>query len=347
VSLLLASLINNRIVLGQVRVRPCVDKPDETIDGFPEFNTGVDDIKDPAVRNKLRALAKRIVQSHQTPDRIIGFEIHGHSDATLRIKDKKEAAQTELEVSQERADNAQELLLSMIEDEGGKSLSNAIRGNSTTLALGAKCRKVIPARTEADMKRNRRVEIFLKVVRFRPLPPSPEPPPPPRPPEVGTHWRIQVKSGRIITTNSPVGEALAFASIGLNVVITDLDRKQQASFKASAEGVTVGGNVGVSPLPGGSTITNLQPGPPKDFTTNQGTSLSAFHGSVLVGQNPGASASVASAGGSFHFEFEGIPGTPKVDVSAGDDPLGAPQFSLGIAPSNGTLEMRGSPGPQQ
>ena len=344
-SLLLASLINNRFVLGQVRVQPCVDKPDETIDGFPEFNTGVGDIKDPSVRTKLRALAKRIVQSHSTADRIIGVEIHGHADATLRIKDKQEAAQTELEVSQERADNALELLLSMVEQEGSKSLSTVIRGNSTTRALGAKCRKVKPAQTEADMKKNRRVEIFLKVVRFRPVPPSPEPPPSPRPPEQGTHWRIQIKSGTVTTVSSPVGDGLGFARISLHVVITDLDRKQQATFTASANGgVVIGGSSGVSTLPGASTVTNIQRGSPQDFRTRQGATLNGFHGAAVLGQNPGIGVSAASVGGSFRFTFDGIPGQPSVDVSGGSDPFAVLQASV-IAPADGKLEMQGAPAP--
>src|SRR5436305_1523174 len=97
--------------LGTFNATPGIDRPDETIDGFPEFTVTVDVIHDPVVMAKLRALAKKIVLSHNGPDRFIGFEVHGHADTTMRISDRAEAERTEMEVSEERADNARELLL--------------------------------------------------------------------------------------------------------------------------------------------------------------------------------------------------------------------------------------------
>jgi hypothetical protein len=73
------------VLQASIKAKPGVDTPDETIDGFPEFNVDVDTIHDPTVEQKLRALAKKIVASHSTPSRIIGFEVHGHADQTLRF----------------------------------------------------------------------------------------------------------------------------------------------------------------------------------------------------------------------------------------------------------------------
>jgi hypothetical protein len=117
--LLFGSFVNGRFLLGPATATPCVDRPDETIEGFPEFAVTVDTLNDPEAKRKLRALAKRIVASHNTPSRIIGFDVHGHADVTLRIPAGAERERTELEVSRDRAEGAQQLLLTMIEEEGG------------------------------------------------------------------------------------------------------------------------------------------------------------------------------------------------------------------------------------
>lgn len=346
--MLFASFVNGQFVLGSVKARPCLDQPDETIDGFPELAVTLDTIRDPVVKAKLRALARRIVASHSTPNRIIGFEIHGHADVDLRLPPGAERTQTELEVSVDRAEHARDFLLELIEKEGGKPIIAGIRANASALGVGSKCRKVINARTEAEMKKNRRVEIFLKEFRSRPVPPQPEPKPIPRPPEPGRNWKVQIKSGTITSGNSPVGDVLGFARISLNVVITDVDRKQQASFVATAEGVTVSGSSGVSPLPFGTTISRVGEGSPRSFTTHQSFGLQSFNGALFMGQNPSAGVSLLSAGGTFVMTFTALPSstTPRiVEVPGGNDPFALPQVSLGIAPGDGRLTIQGSPGP--
>jgi hypothetical protein len=343
--LLVASFVNGLFLMGSVKARPCLDTPDETIDGFPEFEVAVENIKDLVARQKLRALAKRIVASHNTPNRIIGFEVHGHADVDLRTPAGEKRQQTELDVSRDRAENAKDLLLQLIEEEGGKPIIAGIKANTATVAVGSRCRKVIPARTEAEMKRNRRVEIFLKEFRNNPRPPEPPPKPEPRPPEQGTNWRIQIKSGTIVTANSPVGEVLGFATIRLNVVITDLDRKEMVDFVATSTGLTIGGSLGASPLPAGTTIGQVREGKPKDFWTTQGVSLMSFQGDLFMGQNPGASVSVLPAGGKFTMSFR-APTRPKVvEVEGGNDPFSLPQASFGVQPADGSLTMQGSPVP--
>src|SRR5579862_1238962 len=131
---------------------PGVDQPDELIDGFPEFAFTT---SDPAVNQRLRALAKQIVASHRTSNKIVGFEVHGHADVTLRLPPGPEREQTENEVSRDRAENALKLLLSMIEQEGGGDIITGIKANASARAFGAKFNKFNPAQNEAERKQNR------------------------------------------------------------------------------------------------------------------------------------------------------------------------------------------------
>jgi len=344
-----ATYLSGKFLLGTGAARPCIDTPDETIEGFPEYAVNVDDLKDADAKKRLRALAKRIVASHNTSFRIIGFDVHGHADVALKIPPGAERDQTEFEVSRDRAEAAQQLLFQMIEEEGGKAILAGIRANSKTVAVGSKCAK--PAQTEAERKQNRRVEIFLKEFRFLPAPPSP--PPPPTPAVRPQHWRIQIKNGSVATASVPYADILGEAIITLNVVITDLDRKKQANFVATATGHTVGGSPAASPLPAGASITNVFEGDPVDFTTQdqvQAIILENFEGTLTMGQNPGASASVKSIKGEFVMTFTALRvGTnPKsVTIQGGNDPLGLPQVSLGILPSDGSMKMKGSATPIQ
>src|SRR5262245_36110394 len=120
---------------------PKVTPPDMVIDGFPEFAFTTSD-KD--VEAKLRQLARRIVASHQTQNRIIGFEVHGHADKTLRPPAGSTAEQTEMEVSRDRAENAKEMLLRMIEEEGGRPIIAGIKANSRAHGFGATHRIFTP-----------------------------------------------------------------------------------------------------------------------------------------------------------------------------------------------------------
>jgi hypothetical protein len=338
---------NGLFSVGRTGATPCVDSPDETIDGFPELDVTVENIKDPVAKQKLQALAKRIVASQGTSDRIIGFEVHGHADVDLRVPAGADRTQTELDVSVDRAENARDLLLQMISDSGGKPFMQGIKANATALGVGSRCRKVVPARTDAEMKRNRRVEIFLKVLKQQPTPPKPPAPPPgPKPSEPGTRWKIQITGGVLATAPSPVGDILGFATMRLNVTITDLDRRRKANFIATSTGITVSGSTGS--LAG---VTLILPGKPQEFKTRQVAALEQFPGALVLGQNPSIGPAILSAGGDFAFTFDALPfGTnpSTVDVGfAGDDLTGqGVQVSWGIAPATGSLKMVGQPSSQ-
>ena len=332
---------------ASISATPGVTNPDETIEGFPEFAYTLDTIKDPKLDAKLHALARRIVQSHQTSRRIIGFEVHGHADVTLRLPPGPERDQTEMEVSVDRAENAKERLLQLIKEEGGTPIIAGIQANATAKGFGSKFNKFKPANTEAQRQVNRRVEIFLKT--FDPPPPHPEPEPPPVPPkpEVGSNWSIQIKSGTVATLSLPNVDVVP-AQIFLKVDIIDRDRKLKARFHVSAQGIALPGATMGPPTP---LQTSFVPeGSVAQFQSTGGVTLKTFEGDVTVAQNPGAGGFLVSKGGAFVFNFEALEPTltrPRaVEADTGSFPGPAvPQASGGIATGRGSITMQGDPVP--
>ena len=137
--------LRTAILRASLKAKPG-DIPDEVIDGFPEFAATVDTIGDPVVTKKLRELAKRIARSHNTPNKIIGFETHGHADVTLRPPNGMNRVQFENDISADRAEHAKDLLLHMIEEEGGKPFITGIRANASARGFGSNFNKFRPAR---------------------------------------------------------------------------------------------------------------------------------------------------------------------------------------------------------
>src|SRR5215475_5155511 len=168
---------------------PKVTTPDEVIDNFPEFGDKIDsddpkEQSDPKrvqeeqeAKARLRKLAIRIVASRASGRRIIGFVSHGHADQTQRFGPGSQRDALEQQVSDDRANNAKKLLIQMIKEEGGEPFIAGIEANATARGFGSKHRIFVPANSEAQMRKNRRVEIFLREF----VDPPPQPPPPPRP----------------------------------------------------------------------------------------------------------------------------------------------------------------------
>jgi hypothetical protein len=291
---------------------PQVTVPDEVIDGFPEFGDRIDstdpkDKNDPKkqqeekdAKDKLRKLAKRIVQSRASGRRIIGFVCHGHADQTLRFGPGPQRDALEQEVSDDRAENAKKLLLQMIEEEGGKPFIAGIRANATAKGFGSQFRIFTPAKTEAQMRKNRRVEIFLR--EFIDPPPSPPPAPkPPTPPDNGSHWSIQVLGGTTLNVASPIPftDVLGSLTVTLDFEVIDKDRKQKQKFRYVGTGASIGAGVSL----GAAGLVTITKGTAVSFETTKGTALDQFVGSADVVQEPGAGISALSAGGEFGFEF--------------------------------------------
>ena len=331
---------------------PKITTPDLVIDDFPEFaftiglNTRWSDANHASekdVEAKLRQLARRIVASHQTSDRIIGFEVHGHADKTLRPPAGSSAEQTEKEVSQDRAENAKEMLLRMIEEEGGRPIIAGIKANSRARGFGATHRIFAPALNEAQMKKNRRVEIFLKEfgVPFGP-PPPPSPPPPPKPPEPGTSWKMRILSGTLTGVNVPIeGSPLqpGGAVIELDVEVIDVLRREKATFHLKGSALSVVGG----PITSEKYET---PGKFVPFQTMSGTVLSQLEGDVFIGKNGDAVSKKSTAGFLFiDFDLKATVTSPKViELPSGQSRSNSlPDHSPGYlpAPVAGSSKMVG------
>lgn len=331
--------------IGKTRAIPGVTTPDETIDGFPEFAFTVDTINDPEVEKALRRIAKRIVVSHQSGrQRIIGFEVHGHADQTVRIAKGEARDKAEFEVSRDRAENCRNLLLQMIEEEGGKPIIDGIKINSDANGFGSAHRKFKPATTEPQMKRNRRVEIFLK--EFVPPDPQPPRPAPPRKPEVRTRFRVQVEKGSVTIFGTPtiVSVATGFtALISLDLIFTDLDRPNlKMKYTASCTGKTLP-PLGLIPGQSGQLFSRTQygQGPTLDFDAPASTTLTTFRGPILLGQD--FSVAGVGVGGSFPLEFQGqLAGKSRPETLSlkGGLVIGNPQIVVGVLPLSGRLEPR-------
>ncbi|HWQ31970.1 MAG TPA: hypothetical protein VNQ79_03735 [Blastocatellia bacterium] len=343
------ALANPFVFTQFMQVAAQSEQPVVEIDGYPEYATRIEQLES-RQQEQIIALARRIVESHKTNTPIVAFTVHGHADAALR-KAPHERAQFEQEVSEQRAAAARNALLTeLIKLPRGAGIAAAMP--FTSEGFGSRKRKNIPrpgsGLTESEMRQNRRVEFFIAQF-LKPLPRKEQPPP--KPPEVGTNWRIKIKGGfGVSTILPPPAEDLTVGHVTLFFEITDLDRKERASFRANVTG-------GV--LPGGSFPPNLMPlqtetfteGKPVDFRTTGGIRLADFVGSVEIAQEPGAGVSVKSFAGNFHFSFTAVenqriftrPGV--VIVSAGSPVLALPKASLGFAPGIGSITMSSKPSP--
>lgn len=320
------------------------DKPILEIDGYPAHGDKIE-LLEPAQRKQIAALAKRIVDSHKGATPIIAFAVDGHADVDFSVP-KTDRARVEQEVSQKRAEAARNALLSeMIKLDRGASIANVMP--FVAQGFGSKFIKKAPSATkpltEAEMRKNRRVEFFIAQF-VQPPPPKPTPPAGPKPPETGVHWQIQIKRGRTVST-PPLPEPLDNVGGGvttLNLVITDLDRGKTGKFTATVTGMI---------LPSASVVPSFSPTPQVEqitegkavkFETTRGVVLDDFIGDIEVTQDPGIGVSVLTAGGDFNFEFDRLalkgifPKKHPVSVPAGSSALATPKGGLGFA-SKGTL----------
>lgn len=131
---------------------------DALIDGYPEYTTDVNQL-DVEQRRTLAVVAQTIVTSHSTRSPIDAVAVIGHADKALR-KPVAERAAFELDVSQQRATSARKMLLAQVQ-----SLASNAHFSKVLLIVGVGVGNARPvfdnAATEAQMKKNRRLEIFL------------------------------------------------------------------------------------------------------------------------------------------------------------------------------------------
>jgi flagellar motor protein MotB len=133
-------------------------RADAVIDGYPEYATGPNDLEQQQ-RHALFVVAETIVRSHATKRPIEAVAVIGHADKALR-KPVQERTAFELEISQRRATSARNTLLSEV-----RRLAYDAHFSKVLLCvatgIGNQKPVVHNASTEAQMKKNRRVEIFL------------------------------------------------------------------------------------------------------------------------------------------------------------------------------------------
>jgi len=132
--------------------------PDTVIDGYPEYATGLDQLEQ-LQRQALLLAAQTIVRSYETQCPIKAVVVIGHADKALR-KPVQERAAFELEISQLRATSARNTLLSEVrrlayDAHFSKVLPSVAKG------VGNQRPVIHNAATEAQMKKNRRIEVFL------------------------------------------------------------------------------------------------------------------------------------------------------------------------------------------
>lgn len=131
-------------------------KPDVSIDGYPEYATDISKLDAPQ-RALLKNAAARIVRSHATLSPIVAYVVVGHADRALR-KAANEREAFELDVSEQRARSACKLLLEEVQRQAWQAHYSKVL-MTVEVGVGYSNPIVPGAATEAQMRRNRRVEI--------------------------------------------------------------------------------------------------------------------------------------------------------------------------------------------
>ena len=108
-------------------------------------------------QEKLRSLARSIVDSRSGPSPVQTVSVIGHADRALRVA-PNERAKLEMDVSVKRASSAVELLKAEIANlPGGPNILSNIQLLSS--GTGSRERKILNPVTDEDRRKNRRVEI--------------------------------------------------------------------------------------------------------------------------------------------------------------------------------------------
>ncbi len=321
---------------------PSIEKAGLKIFGYPEFAFTVDTLK-PDQQKALDDFAARIVASQVTTQPIRAVTIFGHADVALR-ESQANRARTENEVSSDRAEAAKEALKDAIRRRGGDKVLTKIHIRAK--GVGSAFREVIPARTEEEMKRNRRVEFFVTEVI---LPPAmPRVPDKPSTPQIGTQWTAQILSGSVASEGLTL---ISTVNVNLEIEIVDVTRSQKATFFVIAIGQGLpGASLGLL----GASLTPtavLTKGNPVPFTTSMMADLKDFGGRIAILIDPGAAASTLSSDSFYRISFEGMEKSlfiftkpSAVALPAGTRFDTSPQFGLG-AVVHGPLILRNGPSP--
>lgn len=140
-------------------------KADISIDNYPEYATAISQLEGEQKSLLLRA-AQMIVRSQHTLTPICGFVVIGHADRALR-KAASEREAFELEVSEKRAVSASDALLAEVRRLAHDAHFSKVMRHAA-VGVGHSKPMVHNAATEAQMRRNRRVEVLFAARRLTP-----------------------------------------------------------------------------------------------------------------------------------------------------------------------------------
>lgn len=170
-----ASLLGNLAFVNSfLDAIPLTAVADFEIFGFPEYSSSISSL-DPNQRAIIEVVISKIVLSQKTRAPIVAVVIVGHADKA-RAKPLAEREVFEIAVSETRAVSARDLIFDAVAKrssvEVARRINRRTRGEGAKFLYNRDNPNKVP--TDVEMKRNRRVEVFLVTAIF-PDPPSRNP----------------------------------------------------------------------------------------------------------------------------------------------------------------------------
>lgn len=196
-------------------------------------------------KERLRLIAETLVKSFQSTRPIAGVAIVGHADswrdATARTKSPAERQKFEDDISLQRAVKAEKALRAELAKTPGGGPVLAFL-NTKPVGVGSRELNVKNAKTDAAMRKNRRVVFkFTRCSTPQPIihpplemprPPGPDPDTDPNLVYAGNHFRIKMLGG---TSAGLMGGVCAYS-----FRIWDVDNNRSADYEYGAIIATVG-----------------------------------------------------------------------------------------------------------
>lgn len=147
--------------MGCVRTLPAAlfkgARPDLVMADFPEYATDLAALGRGNL-NRLKQFAFKVASSLATPSPVRAVMVVGYADVALRVGTSQRSA-FEYDVSLRRAESGRDYFMAELARAAGHP-SVQFQVRCDILALGSANRVVVNAATEADMRKNRRVELF-------------------------------------------------------------------------------------------------------------------------------------------------------------------------------------------
>jgi hypothetical protein len=244
------------------------------IDGFDEYA----DVPSPENQLKLQGFAAAIAASEVSPEPIQVVNVIGHADRALKLPvDQRQAK--EMEVSVNRAEKAAQLIRdAMAAVPGGAAAVDAVQ--IMTSGVGSRQLKVQSPASEADMRKNRRVEITTASNDFQIIHVLPDWPREPDDDNPTLEKVFSIKLMEGVSAGEPVGVCT------YTFVVWDKAESRAGVFVYIAAMTAIGVS---SPFAGESDWADLLVGPDvtvEDFTGSASHAVGAIGISVMVLNTP-------------------------------------------------------------